>query len=144
MAAGFSEPDAARQGDQVQGRLGQLGRADAEHINRQFKDGRTIRCQCQERLRIEMHFEEEGIQSEIEPNSPLVPDSLNGKATVMITCPDPPERSLGPARLIGVENWLFVEPEGQARACAIADKDQDRENVEKPRRCTLCVSSSAR
>ena len=131
MAAGFSAPDAARQGDQVQGRLGQLGRADAEHINLQFEDGRTIGCQCQERLRIEMNFEEEGIQSEIEPYAPLVPDSLNGKATVMIKCHDPPERNRGPARLIGVEDWLFVEPEGHARACAIADKDLDREKRRK-------------
>lgn len=49
----------------------------------------------------------------------------------MIKCPDPPERNRGPARLIGVEDWLFVEPEGHARACAIADKDLDCETAEK-------------
>ena len=48
-----------------------------------------------------------------------------------IKCHDPPERNRGPARLIGVEDWLFVEPEGHARACAIADKDLDREKRRK-------------
>ena len=35
------------------------------------------------------------------------------------------------ARLIGVEDRLFVEVEGQARVYAIADEDMDRENAEK-------------
>ena len=136
MSAGFSAPDAARQGDQVQGRLGQLGRAVAGHINLQFEDGRTIRYQSQERLRIQMNFKEvEGIQSGIEAYAPLVPDSLNWKATLMIRYPDPPKRKCGPARLIGVEDRLFVEAEGHARVCAIADEDLDRER----RRKTLAV-----
>jgi hypothetical protein len=35
------------------------------------------------------------------------------------------------ARLIGVEDRLFVEVEGHARIYAIADEDLDRENDEK-------------
>ena len=35
------------------------------------------------------------------------------------------------ARLIGVEDHMFVEVEGQARVYAIADEDLDRENDEK-------------
>ena len=35
------------------------------------------------------------------------------------------------ARLIGIEERLFVEVEGHARIYAIADEDLDRENEEK-------------
>ena len=49
----------------------------------------------------------------------------------MIEYPDPHERKRELARLIGVEDRLFVEVEGQARVCAIADEDLDRENAEK-------------
>ena len=102
-----------------------------EHINLQFEDEKTIRYQIQEMLRIEKIFEEEGIQSEIEAYAPLVPDGTNWKATMMIEYPDPHERKRELARLIGVEDRLFVEVEGHARSYAIADEDLDRENAEK-------------
>ena len=35
------------------------------------------------------------------------------------------------ARLIGADDRMFVEVEGHARICAIADEDLDRENDEK-------------
>mgnify|MGYP001016300550 FL=1 len=102
-----------------------------EHINLQFEDEKTIRYQIQEMLRIEKIFEEEGIRSEIEAYAPLVPDGGNWKATMMIEYPDPNERKRELARLIGVEDRLFVEVEGQPRIYAIADEDLDRENAEK-------------
>jgi hypothetical protein len=82
-------------------------------------------------LRIEKIFEDEGIQSEIDAYAPLVPDGSNWKATVLIEYPDPHERKRELARLIGVEDRLFVEVEGHARVYAIADEDLDRENAEK-------------
>ncbi len=102
-----------------------------EHLNLQFDDERTIRYQIQEMLRIEKIFEEEGIQSEIDAYLPLVPDGGNWKATLLIEYPDPNERRRELARLIGVEDRVFVEVEGQARVYAIADEDLDRENDEK-------------
>jgi hypothetical protein len=60
-----------------------------------------------------------------------VPDGTNWKATVLLEYPDPHERRRELARLIGVEDRLFVEVEGQPRAYAIADEDLDRENAEK-------------
>ncbi|MBL0089716.1 MAG: DUF3501 family protein [Ideonella sp.] len=102
-----------------------------EHINLQFEDEQTIRYQIQEMLRIEKIFEEEGIQSEIEAYAPLVPDGSNWKATMMIEYTDPHERKRELARLIGVEDRMFVEVEGHARSYAIADEDLDRENDEK-------------
>ncbi len=102
-----------------------------EHINLQFESETTIRYQIQEMLRIEKIFEEEGIQQEIDAYAPLVPDGANWKATMMIEYPDVNERQRELARLIGVEDCLFVEVEGQARVYAIADEDMERENDEK-------------
>jgi hypothetical protein len=102
-----------------------------EHINMQFESETTIRYQIQEMLRIEKVFEEEGILQEIEAYVPLVPDGSNWKATMMIEYVDINERKRELARLIGVEDRLFVEVEGYARVYAIADEDLDRENDEK-------------
>jgi hypothetical protein len=102
-----------------------------EHITLQFEDEQTIRRQIQEMLLIEKIFDEEGIQSEIEAYGPLVPDGTNWKATMLIEYPDPHERKRELARLIGVEDRMFVEVEGQPRIYAIADEDLDRENDEK-------------
>ena len=102
-----------------------------EHITLQFEDEKTIRRQIQEMLHIEKIFDEEGIQSELEAYGPLVPDGTNWKATMLIEYPDPHERKRELARLIGVEDRMFVEVEGQPRVYAIADEDLDRENAEK-------------
>lgn len=102
-----------------------------EHMTLQFEDERTIRRQIQEMLHIEKIFDEEGIQHEIEAYAPLVPDGRNWKATLLLEYPDPHERRRELARLIGVEDRLFVEVEGQARVYAIADEDLDRETADK-------------
>jgi hypothetical protein len=102
-----------------------------EHVTLQFEDEQTIRRQIQEMLHIEKIFDEEGIQGEIDAYGPLVPDGSNWKATVLIEYPDPHERKRELARLIGIEDRLFVEVEGQPRTYAIADEDLERENEEK-------------
>ena len=102
-----------------------------EHITVQFESELTMRYQVQEMLRIEKIFEEEGIQAEIDAYAPLVPDGGNWKATLMIEYPDENERRRELARLIGVEDRMFVEVEGHARVYAIADEDLDRDNDEK-------------
>jgi hypothetical protein len=102
-----------------------------EHVTVQFEDERTIRRQIQEMLHIEKIFDEQGIASEIEAYAPLVPDGSNWKATMLIEYPDPHERKRELARLIGVEDRMFVEVEGHRRVYAIADEDLDRENDEK-------------
>lgn len=102
-----------------------------EHLSVQFEDERTIRRQIQEMLHIEKIFDEEGIQSEIDAYAALVPSGSNWKATVLIEYPDVHERKRELARLIGIEDRLFVEVEGQPRVYAIADEDLDRENEEK-------------
>ena len=102
-----------------------------EHITVQFQDEKTIRYQIQEMLRIEKIFEADGIAQEIEAYAPLVPNGTNWKATMLIEYPDPHERKRELARLIGVEDRLFIEVEGHARVYAIADEDLERENDEK-------------
>ena len=102
-----------------------------EHLTLQFESELSMRYQIQEMLRIEKIFEEEGIQAEIDTYAPLVPDGSNWKATMMIEYPDESERRRELARLIGVEDRMFVEVEGHARVYALADEDLDRENDEK-------------
>ena len=102
-----------------------------EHVTLQFEDEHTIRRQIQEMLHIEKIFDEAGIQSEIEAYGPLVPDGSNWKATMLIEFPDPNERKRELARLIGIEDRMFVEVEGHPRVYAIADEDLERENDEK-------------
>jgi len=102
-----------------------------EHVSLQFEDETTIRRQIQEMLHIEKIFDEEGILGEIEAYAPLVPDGSNWKATMLIEYPDVHERKRELARLIGIEDRMFVEVEGHERVYAIADEDLDRENDEK-------------
>jgi hypothetical protein len=102
-----------------------------EHVSVQFEDERTIRRQIQEMLFIEKIFDEEGIQAEIDAYAALVPDGSNWKATMLIEYPDVAERKRELARLIGIEDRMFVEVEGHGRAYAIADEDLDRETDEK-------------
>ncbi|GAB3190524.1 DUF3501 family protein [Hydrogenophaga aquatica] len=102
-----------------------------EHVSVQFESELSMRYQIQEMLRIEKIFEEEGIQDEIDAYAPLVPDGGNWKATMLLEYPDVNERKRELARLIGIEDRMFVEVEGHARVYAIADEDLDRETEDK-------------
>ena len=102
-----------------------------ENMTLQFESEMTVRYQIQEMLRIEKIFEEDGILQEIEAYAPLVPEGSNWKATMLIEYPDENERRRELARLIGVEDRMFIEVEGHARVYAIADEDLERENDEK-------------
>ena len=102
-----------------------------EHLTLQFEDETTIRRQIQEMLHIEKIFDEEGIRHELETYLSLVPDGSNWKATMLIEYPDPNERQRELARLIGIEDRMFVEVEGHPRVYAVADEDLDRENDQK-------------
>jgi hypothetical protein len=101
------------------------------HVTLLFEDEQTVRYQVQEMLRIERIFEEEGIQSELDAYNPLIPDGSNFKATMLIEYANETERKAALAKLIGIEDRLFVQVEGQPRVYAIADEDLDRENEEK-------------
>jgi hypothetical protein len=102
-----------------------------EHVTLIFEDELTVRYQIQEMLRAERIFENAGIQGELDAYNPLVPDGGNWKATMMIEYADENERRRMLARLIGIEDRVWVQVEGHARVYAIADEDLERENAEK-------------
>lgn len=102
-----------------------------EHLTVQFESELSMRYQIQEMLRVEKIFEADEIQYEIDAYAPLVPDGTNWKATLMIEYPDIHERRRALARLIGIEDRMFVEIEGHGRVYAIADEDLERETPEK-------------
>ncbi|MGH8634393.1 MAG: DUF3501 family protein [Burkholderiales bacterium] len=101
------------------------------HVTLLFEDELTIRYQIQEMLRTERVFEDAGVQGELDAYNPLIPDGANWKATLMIEYPDVDERHRMLARLIGSEDRIWVQVEGQARVHAIADEDLERDNAEK-------------
>ena len=101
------------------------------HVSLLFEDEKTLRYQVQEMLRIEKIFEEEGIQSELDAYNPLLPDGSNFKATMLIEYANEVERKAALAKLIGIEDRLFIQVEGQPRVYAIADEDLERDNEEK-------------
>ena len=101
------------------------------HVTLLFEDEMTLRYQVQEMLRIEKIFEEEGIQSELDAYNPLCPDGSNFKATMLIEYSNVADRKAALAKLIGIEDRLFIQVEGKGRVYAIADEDLDRENEEK-------------
>ena len=101
------------------------------HVTLLFEDELTIRYQIQEMLRAERVFEDASVQDELDAYNPLIPDGANWKATLMIEYPDVKERHRMLALLIGIEDRVWVQVEGQARVYAIADEDLDRDNAEK-------------
>ena len=127
--------DYARERNEIRARVLEHKRvrtlALGEHITLIFEDELTIRYQIQEMLRAERIFEQAGIQDELDAYNPLVPDGSNWKATMMIEYPDVDERRQMLARLIGVEDKVWVKVEGHPRVYAIADEDMERENSEK-------------
>jgi len=102
-----------------------------EHLTLIFEDELTVRYQIPEMLRTERLFEEEAICAELDAYNPLVPDGSNWKATMMIEYADSGERQGMLAKLIGIEDRVWVQPQSCSRVYAIADEDLDRENEEK-------------
>jgi hypothetical protein len=96
-----------------------------------FEDRQTIQYQIQEMLRVERIFEATGIEEELDTYNPLIPDGSNWKATFMIEEPDVERRKELLARLVGVEDRVWVRIDGSEPVYAIADEDMDRETEEK-------------
>jgi hypothetical protein len=102
-----------------------------EHVTLMFEDEMTMRYQIQEMLRAERIFEEAGIQDELDAYNPLVPDGGNWKATMLIEYAEVGERQAALARMIGIEDRVWVQVGELARIFAIADEDLERENDTK-------------
>ncbi len=101
------------------------------HATLCFEDRLTMQYQVQEMLRIERLFEPREIQDELDTYNPLIPDGTNWKATFMLEYDDVDERRAALARMIGIEDRVWVQVEGFERVYAVADEDLERENQEK-------------
>lgn len=102
-----------------------------EHARLYFEDLLTIKYQIQEMLRIEKVFEAYAINEELEAYNPLIPDGHNWKATFMIEYEDPDERSQQLARMIGIEEKVWLQVMDCERVYPIADEDLERDNDHK-------------
>ena len=96
-----------------------------------FEDRLTIQYQIQEMLRVERIYERAGIEEELAAYNPLIPDGSNLKATFMLEYDDVEERRRQLARLIGIEDTVWVRVGDGEPVFAIADEDLDREDEEK-------------
>jgi len=101
------------------------------HILLSFEDRLIIQYQIQEMLKAEKIFEAAAIEEELEVYNPLIPDGTNWKATMMIQYTDVEERQRQLARLIGIEDLIWMQVEGLEKVYAIADEDLERDNAEK-------------
>jgi len=102
-----------------------------DHLVIIFENEFLMRYQIQEMLRVEKVFDEDGIMDEIEAYDPLVPDGSNFKATMQIEYTNEAERKVALAKLVGIEDKVFVQVEGQDRVYAIADEDLERSTAAK-------------
>ncbi len=96
-----------------------------------FEDVLTMQYQVQEMLRVERIFEAEGIQEELDAYNPLIPDGKNWKATFMIEFDDERERRKNLARMINIENKVWMQVGDLMRITPIADEDMDRTAEDK-------------
>ncbi|MBS1270486.1 MAG: hypothetical protein MAG794_01442 [Gammaproteobacteria bacterium] len=101
------------------------------HVTLYFEDRLTIQYQIQEMLRVEKIFEEEGIREELNSYNPLIPDGGNLKATLMIEYPDVEERKRQLAKLIGIEDKVWVQVDGFEPVYPVADEDLERDTEDK-------------
>ena len=102
-----------------------------DHAALYFEDRLTMQYQIQEMLRIEKIFDAAGIQEELDAYNPLIPDGSNWKATFMIEYPDVEERKRMLARLVGVEDKVWVRVGDLDKVYPVANEDLERSTPEK-------------
>ena len=105
--------------------------AIGDHAALYFEDTFTMQYQVQEMLRIEKIFEPEGIQEELDVYNPLIPDGNNWKATFMIEYQDVEERKAALAKMVGIEDKVWVKVGDQERVHPISNEDLDRTTEDK-------------
>ena len=101
------------------------------NANLYFEDRLTIRYQVQEMLRIEKIFERDAIEEELAAYNPLIPDGRNWKATFMLEYDDPAERREMLAKLVGVEDCVWMRVGAGPIITPVCDEDLERETATK-------------
>lgn len=102
-----------------------------DHAALYFEDQLTMQYQVQEMLRLERMFEPDRIQDELDVYNPLIPDGSNWKATFMVEYSDVDERRDALARLVGVEDRVWLQVQGHDRVYPIANEDLERSTPDK-------------
>lgn len=102
-----------------------------ENVLMMFEDRLIMQYQVQEMLKAEKIFDAAGIEEELDAYNPLIPDGSNWKATMLIQYTDVDERQKQLARLIGIENKIWMQVDGFDKVYAIADEDLERDTEEK-------------
>lgn len=102
-----------------------------DHATLYFEDALTMQYQVQEMLRLERMFEPEAIQEELDVYNPLIPNGHNWKATFMLEYDNVEERKKALARLIGIENTVWVKVGNFDKVFAIANEDLSRSEPDK-------------
>lgn len=131
----WSLEDYAQKRDAFRAQVMQHKRTRTLHIGPNvtllFEDRLTMQYQVQEMLRAERIFEAAGIQDELNAYNPLIPDGGNLKATMLIEFEDVTERQQALARLVGIEDVVWVQVAGFDKVNAVADEDMERETADK-------------
>jgi len=96
-----------------------------------FEDRLVMHYQIQEMLKAEKIFEADGIQEELDAYNPLIPDGTNWKATMMIQYADVAERQQMLAKLVGIENRVWLRISNHDKVYPIADEDLERATDDK-------------
>ena len=96
-----------------------------------FEDRLTLLYQIQEMLRIEKVFEADGINEEIEAYNPMIPTGRNFKATFMIEYTDVEIRAAQLAKMVGIEDLVWMQVAGFDKVWSIADEDLERSTETK-------------
>jgi hypothetical protein len=102
-----------------------------DHLVLFFEDRLVMQYQIQEMLKAEKIFEADGIQEELDAYNPLIPDGTNWKATMMIQYSDVAERQRMLAKLVGIENRVWLRIGDQDKIYPIADEDLERATEDK-------------
>jgi hypothetical protein len=96
-----------------------------------FEDRLVMHYQIQEMLKAEKIFEADGIQEELDAYNPLIPDGTNWKATMMLQYADVAERQQMLAKLVGIENRVWLRIGDHDKVYPIADEDLERATEDK-------------
>lgn len=96
-----------------------------------FEDRLTLLYQIQEMLRIEKVFEAAGINEELEAYNPMIPTGRNFKATFMIEYTDAEVRATQLAKMVGIEDLVWMQIDGFDKVWALADEDLERSTEAK-------------
>ena len=101
------------------------------NANLYFEDRLSIQYQVQEMLYIEKIFARAAIEEELAAYNPLIPDGHNWKATFMLEYDNRAEREEMLAKLVGIENCVWLRVGAGPVITPTCDEDLERKTETK-------------